>query len=127
MVIATGLPALREGDVRTFFELTETVSIDVAVLERADNVAAIEARFAWDDVGVWNAIARTRGVDERGNAVVGPGRVLDAEGNVVWAESRRVNAIGVADLLVMPLALAPDLKALRQRLEGGEPGPGEGA
>ena len=113
---------------------TETVSIDVAVLERADNVAAIEARFAWDDVGVWNAIARTRGVDERGNAVVGPGRVLDAEGNVVWAESRRVNAIGVADLLivegeilVMPLALAPDLKALRQRLEGGEPGPGEGA
>nr|WP_250778666.1 sugar phosphate nucleotidyltransferase [Wolbachia pipientis] len=35
---------------------TEGVSIDYLVMERAENVAMIEANFDWMDVGTWNSV-----------------------------------------------------------------------
>lgn len=35
---------------------TEGVSIDYLVMERAGNVAMIEANFDWMDVGTWNSV-----------------------------------------------------------------------
>lgn len=120
------LACLEAGDVEAFFERAETVAIDVAVMERADRVATVEAEFAWDDVGVWDALARTRGTDPQGNAVVGSARLLDARDNIVWTESVRANLVGVSDLvvveangelLVMPRSLAPRLGDLQIRLD----------
>jgi len=131
------LGPLEAGDVEGFFESAAAVAIDVAVMERAVRVATVEAEFEWDDVGVWNALPRTRGTDAEGNAVVGSARLLDARDNVVWAESLRANIVGVSDLviveangelLIMPRALAPLLGDLRTRLDetasaASEPGP----
>ena len=45
-------------------------SVDVAVLERADQVAVLEAPFDWDDVGSWGALRRLLGDgDDAGNTV----------------------------------------------------------
>ena len=44
-------------------------SVDVAVLERADQVAVLEAPFDWDDVGSWGALRRLLGEGEHGNTV----------------------------------------------------------
>jgi mannose-1-phosphate guanylyltransferase len=46
-------------------------SIDYAVMERYQPVVVVEAPFRWDDVGSWQALARSVGVDEAGNAVLG--------------------------------------------------------
>jgi mannose-1-phosphate guanylyltransferase len=46
-------------------------SIDFAVMEHYQPVVVIEAPFTWDDVGSWQALARSRGADEDGNTVVG--------------------------------------------------------
>ncbi|HEV3418015.1 MAG TPA: mannose-1-phosphate guanylyltransferase, partial [Pirellulales bacterium] len=53
------------------FAAIRGVSIDYAVMEKARNVAVIEAPFEWDDVGSWHAIARLRGVDAQGNTICG--------------------------------------------------------
>jgi len=120
------LPYLARGDVPGFFEHAEPVAIDVGVMERAGRVATVEARFEWDDLGVWPAVARSRGTDELGNARVGRVRTLDARGNIIWTETVRANLIGVSDLLVveangellvMPRTRAGELKALVAELE----------
>lgn len=53
------------------FALCRAISIDYAVLERADNRLVIEAPFNWDDVGGWSSLPRLRGTDELGNTIVG--------------------------------------------------------
>ncbi|MBW3656035.1 MAG: mannose-1-phosphate guanylyltransferase, partial [Gemmatimonadetes bacterium] len=57
------VPLLRQGgDAATaeFFRRVPTISIDEALLERSDRVGVVRATFAWDDVGAWDAVARTR-------------------------------------------------------------------
>ncbi|MFV1987155.1 MAG: mannose-1-phosphate guanylyltransferase [Gemmatimonadota bacterium] len=120
------LAPLADADVDGFFQGCRTVSIDVAVMERAERVATVEARFEWDDVGVWDALARTRATDAAGNVAIGAARLLDATDNIVWTESTRANVIGVSglviveangELLVMPRAEAARLADWRGRLD----------
>jgi mannose-1-phosphate guanylyltransferase len=127
--LASAFPLLDAGDVGGFFHAAEPVSVDVGVLERADGVEVARATFAWDDVGTWAALARTRERDEAGNAVVGTARVFEGADNVVWAEGGRVVLFGVRDLVVVragPETLvttrdrAPELKRLLERLEAEE-------
>ncbi|MCL7991510.1 MAG: mannose-1-phosphate guanylyltransferase, partial [marine benthic group bacterium] len=84
------------------------------------------ASFAWDDVGTWSALDRTRRADEHGNVVVGDASILEGSGNVVWAEDGPVRLFGVDDLvvvrasdevLVMPKSKAADLKRFITYLE----------
>lgn len=127
--IAGALPRLEEGDVEGFFRSVEPITIDVAVMERAPAVGVIEATFRWDDVGTWSALARTRTPDASGNTIVGRGAVVDARGNVVWAEQGRVTLFGVSGLivvrsgdetLVMSRERAAELKSLLRELEEDE-------
>ncbi|TVR64399.1 MAG: mannose-1-phosphate guanyltransferase [Gemmatimonadales bacterium] len=99
--IATHLPLLDRGQDERFFERVTHISVDEAVLERSGRVAAVEARFRWDDVGTWDALARTRQGDGRGNVVEGRGSVVAGQGNVVWAEEGSVVLFGVDDLVVV--------------------------
>lgn len=124
--ISSALPALAEDDVEKFFATVHPVSVDVGVLERADNVETAIATFEWDDVGTWEAVARMREADSSGNVTVGRVRVFEGSDNIVWSESGRVVLFGVDNLvvvqtdretLVMRRDLAPQLKRMRELLE----------
>jgi mannose-1-phosphate guanylyltransferase len=119
--IAPHLGLLDAGDAEAFFGAVEPVSVDVGVLERSGRVAVAPARFAWDDLGSWEALARTREPDRRGNVAVGRAHLADSAGCVAWAEEGSIVAWGVRDLvivhrrgvtLVMPRDRAADLKVL---------------
>jgi mannose-1-phosphate guanylyltransferase len=119
------IPLVREGAVEEFFRLAPTISIDEALLERSDRVSAVRATFAWDDVGSWEALPRTRGTDPAGNVVLGDGWAVDCRDTVLYAESGAVVAFGVSDLVVVrtgPVTFVthrdrtPDLKKLLERL-----------
>ncbi len=99
--IAPHLGLLEVGNVTGFFEAVEPVSVDVAVLERSDRVAVVEATFAWDDVGTWDALARTHAPDEDGNVRVGGGSVVGGHGNIVYTDDAPVVLWGVDDLVVV--------------------------
>jgi len=114
------LPLAAES-ARAFFEAVPVSVIDTAVMERSDRVATVAATFEWDDVGSWEALARTRAADADGNVIVGGGRAVDAHGNVVFAEAGEVILFGTRDLvvvrtddvtLVLPRERAADLKTL---------------
>lgn len=126
--IAAALPLLESEGPEAFFGAVEPVSVDVAVMERSPSVEVVLATFAWDDVGSWNALARTREADGHGNVLVGSAEAVDSARNVVWAEGGRVILFDVDDLVVVrsgdttmvaSRSSAPDLKKLVGRLRTG--------
>ena len=126
--VAACLPALETGGAEAFFDATPVCVVDTAVMERTDRAATVRAQFAWDDVGSWEALSRTRTPDDDGNVAEGPTAIVEGRGNVVYTESGRVVLFGVDDLvvvqaggstLVMPRERAADLKNLLAELESG--------
>lgn len=77
------------------------VSIDYALMEKADNVAVLRADFSWNDVGSWEFIRDVHDADADGNVLVGDHIAIDAHGNTVVARDRLVGLIGVDDLVVV--------------------------
>ncbi len=84
------------------FAAIRGLSIDYAVLEKSPHVAMIEAPFAWDDVGSWQAMARLRGVDAEGNAVAGKHLGVDTTDSIIRATGKHLIAtLGLHDMIVV--------------------------
>ncbi|MEM1059690.1 MAG: mannose-1-phosphate guanylyltransferase [Verrucomicrobiota bacterium] len=93
------------GDFSTYLlghfpELTK-ISVDYAIMEKANNVIAAEARFDWNDVGTWTALPEHLGRDPEGNCVKGDAITHEATGNIVFSQKRIVALQGVHDLVVV--------------------------
>lgn len=123
--VAPHLPLLEAGEVTAFFEAVPTIAVDHAVLERSPHVAFVEAQFRWDDVGSWEALQRTRPLDERGNVAAGSAHLVDCRDTVVWGEDGPVVAWGVEGMVVVramgvtfvcPRGRARELKSLLGQL-----------
>jgi mannose-1-phosphate guanylyltransferase len=119
------IPVLREGGTEEFFRLAPTTSIDEALLERSDRVGVVRANFAWDDVGAWDAVLRTRPADDAGNVLMGEAFAVDTRDSVLYADDGPVVAFGVEGLVVVRTAgvtfvadreRAPELKLLLEKL-----------
>lgn len=119
--IAPWLPMLEQGDVDGYFRDVRPVSIDVGVFERSTAVAVVTGDFAWDDVGTWEALARVRPRDRRGNVTHGPVTLVDCSDCIVWNDGPPMVLSGVRDLvvahanartLVLERSRATDLKQL---------------
>lgn len=117
--IAPHLPHLDAGDVPAFFRDVREVSIDVGVFERSTRVAVVPGDFAWDDIGTWEALARVRSRDRRGNVTHGAVTLVDCSDCIVWNDGPPMVLSGMRDVvvvhanqrtLVLDRARAPDLK-----------------
>lgn len=53
------------------FPTCEKISIDYAVMEKADYIYTIPGDFGWSDVGTWGSLWTLLPHDENGNAVIG--------------------------------------------------------
>ena len=106
---------------RTYSKL-ERISVDYAVMEKADNIVVATCAFGWDDVGTWVAAAAHLGKDSAGNAVAGCTEIVGGAGNIAISDASHLVALyGVSDLvvihtrnatLVCPKGKAQDLKEL---------------
>ncbi|MBI3736983.1 NTP transferase domain-containing protein [Candidatus Sumerlaeota bacterium] len=74
---------------RGIFSELPSLPIDIAIMEKAPNVAAIAARFRWEDVGSWDALARINPPDEAGNCKVGSAILLDSRNNIIYNDVER--------------------------------------
>jgi mannose-1-phosphate guanylyltransferase len=93
-------PAVR-AVVQEVLAAQPSISIDYAVMERADNVLVVPCDAGWSDVGSWDAIADLGSPDERGNVLDGDVIAVGARGNLVRAEKRFIALVGVSDLIVI--------------------------
>ncbi len=100
LAAAAGHPDF-EAVVRTAYAGIEKISIDYALMEKADNIRMIPADFTWDDVGSWTALRNHFPADPNGNVAIGDCAVLDAAGNTVFSPGRLTALLGVRDLVVV--------------------------
>ena len=70
MAESFGTPA-ETDKVAEIFPTCEKISIDYAVMEKADYIYTIPGDFGWSDVGTWGSLRTLLPQDENGNAVVG--------------------------------------------------------
>ncbi len=84
------------------------ISIDYAVMEKAENVYAVKLACHWLDLGSFTALADVINADKNNNVVVaGLSELLDCSGNVVVTEDQGhlIAAIGLDDMVI---AHSPD-------------------
>ena len=83
------------------FAAAPSLSIDYAVMEKADKVAVVPVAIGWSDVGSWDSLHEVAARDEAGNAIAGDVLALDARNCLIRSEGPLVAAIGVEDLVVI--------------------------
>lgn len=88
---------------KTAFESVHAVSIDVGVMEKAQNVCCVASRFSWSDVGGWLSLKSYLPEDQAGNCCRGKAMTLDAADNLVFCEDPKETMvlIGVKDLVIV--------------------------
>jgi mannose-1-phosphate guanylyltransferase len=86
-----------------YYPKLEKISVDYAIIEKANNVVMLESGFDWDDVGEWPALSRHYPSDEADNIVRGSAELADATGNIIYSrdEKHLVALLGVKDLIVV--------------------------
>ena len=57
--------------IEELFPACESISIDYAVMEKAERIYVLPAEFGWSDLGSWGSLHSLLPKDERNNAVVG--------------------------------------------------------
>jgi len=101
IVAAAGTKQAAEVFEREFTAI-RGISIDYAVMEHAKDVVVIEAPFAWDDVGSWQAIARLQPGDADGNTIAAKHLGLNTKGTIVrGAGDHLIVTLGVENLIVV--------------------------
>lgn len=85
------------------FEKCTNISIDYAIMEKAEKVAVVPVDIGWSDVGNWDALSEISQKDESSNSLIGDTIALETENCYVNSQNGLVATIGVKNLIVISL------------------------
>lgn len=84
------------------FPSLKKISIDFAVMERAQEVLVMRAPYQWDDVGSWLALERLHPQDAESNTIQARHIGVDTKNCVIVGDATKVIAtIGVSNLVIV--------------------------
>jgi mannose-1-phosphate guanylyltransferase len=109
----------------------ESISIDYAISEKADNLVLIPGDFGWNDVGDWKVVYDLGKKDLSGNVTIGDEKetrtlAVNAHKNLIHTDGRLVAICGIDDLVIIdteeilmicPKNRSQDVKKLVERLK----------
>ena len=87
------------------FSAAKPISVDYAIMEKADWVVAVPLDCGWSDLGSWDALWSAQGPDEWGNATSGDVTVLDCEGSFLRSEEPGMALVGLGLKDVVAVAM----------------------
>jgi mannose-1-phosphate guanylyltransferase / mannose-6-phosphate isomerase len=73
----------------------DDISIDYAVMEKADNLSVVPYGEAWSDLGGWDAVWREAGPDESGVVVTEAATAIDCHNSMLRAEDPQQQLVGI--------------------------------
>ncbi|MBN2329858.1 MAG: mannose-1-phosphate guanylyltransferase [Candidatus Omnitrophica bacterium] len=116
--------------VASVFEKLPNISIDYAIMEKADHVYMAQGDFPWDDVGLWDSLARYHSKDAQNNVAVGDPILIECQDVTVYnepgGEKMAVGVLGMKDVIVVttedgvlvcPKNRAQDVRMIVERLK----------
>lgn len=82
---------------------SEDISIDYAIMEKADNVFVLPATFDWNDLGTWGSLYEKLPKDNQLNAVVNATVFLEnASNNIIRTDAKKLIIIdGLNDYIIV--------------------------
>jgi mannose-1-phosphate guanylyltransferase len=83
------------------YDKTEAISIDYAVLEKAEKIYVIPSNIGWDDIGSWTAIERYREKDENDNILNENSQAVESSSSMAISNNKKVVMIGVKDIMTV--------------------------
>ncbi len=96
---------IKKGELQRFidenYSKCEAISIDYAVLEKAQNIYVIPSNIGWDDVGTWRALERYRDKDAYNNIVNENVRVIESKSNMAFSNEKKIVMIGLKDIMTV--------------------------
>ncbi|WP_085310550.1 mannose-1-phosphate guanylyltransferase/mannose-6-phosphate isomerase [Planktotalea arctica] len=96
------------------FGQIEKISLDYAIMEKADNLQVMAFSEGWSDLGDWEALRRISDKDERGTALVGAATSVDCEGSLLWSASEGQELVGIGLENIIAVAM-PDAVLIADR------------
>jgi mannose-1-phosphate guanylyltransferase/mannose-1-phosphate guanylyltransferase/mannose-6-phosphate isomerase len=96
------------------FGQIEKISLDYAIMEKADNLQVLAFSDGWSDLGDWEALRRITDKDERGTALVGAATSVDCEGSLLWSASEGQELVGIGLENIIAVAM-PDAVLIADR------------
>jgi mannose-1-phosphate guanylyltransferase len=110
------------------YALSDNISIDYAVMEKAKNVYVLPASFDWNDLGTWGSLHEKLDKDNHNNAVVNAKVLLEnASNNIIRSDADKLIVIdGLNDyiivdkegvLLIYPKNKEQDIKELIKKVK----------
>lgn len=107
----------------------EKVAVDYAIIEKAENIAALSADIGWNDIGDWARLKDELADTEADNVVIGADHISEDTKNVLIysaSKGKTIATIGVDNLVIIETDDAllicdkyrsPDVKKIVEQLE----------
>ncbi|SEF55993.1 mannose-1-phosphate guanylyltransferase (GDP) [Caloramator fervidus] len=83
------------------YPTVDNISVDYAIMEKADKIYVIPSDFGWDDVGTWTSLERYREKDEMGNIVKGNVIYVDSSNNTIISNTKKIILLGLKDCIIV--------------------------
>lgn len=89
--------------IQDHYSLSENISIDYGVMEKAENVYVMATDFGWNDLGTWGSLYDKLSKDESKNAIVnGLALLSNSSGNIIRTQAgKKVVIQGLSDFIVV--------------------------
>ncbi len=124
-------PSQFHSSLKAIYSKAESISIDYAISEKADNLILIPGDFGWDDVGNWDVVYNLGVQNDQGNVITQSDStnktlLVDSTNNLIHAGERLIALVGMNDfvvvdtdeiIMVAPKSRSQDVKKLVEKLK----------
>jgi mannose-1-phosphate guanylyltransferase/mannose-6-phosphate isomerase len=86
---------------KNIFSDMPNISIDYALMEKAQNVAVVGCNIGWSDMGSWTSMSDLVSADKEGNRLEGDAEFLDSHDCYIRSDDRFVAALGIRDTIII--------------------------
>ncbi|HMX39850.1 MAG TPA: sugar phosphate nucleotidyltransferase [Saprospiraceae bacterium] len=94
--------AEEQAFINVAYPTTPNISVDFAIMEKADNVYTVPAEFGWSDLGTWASLHHELPKDPQGNALQGQVIALDMHDTLVRIPSGKLAVVkGLSDYIIV--------------------------
>ncbi len=94
--------SLEGSTIRKIYAMCPSISIDYAILEKADHVFVIPAGFEWSDLGTWASAWENRPKDQAQNTISGSSALLlNSNGCLIHSTDEKLVLIGGLDNMIV--------------------------
>jgi len=91
-----------QAHIKKIWKTLPNISVDYGILEKASNVAAVEAKdIGWSDLGSWESMFDVIKKDRAGNAIKGNVLNVGTKDSLVWGTKRLTVVVGLKDIIVI--------------------------